>query len=119
MITDGTSNTVMCSSVEPERKIPWTKPEDIDVGPAFKGIGRPGGIATPYTFGGPGGGKSAPFAFADGSVRTIGASINPQTLAALLTCQGGEVIAFDAIPTESGSFRRSAGCSVSASTDAK
>jgi prepilin-type processing-associated H-X9-DG protein len=100
-ITDGTSNTVMVSSVEPARKIPWTKPEDIDVGPAFKGFGQPGGIAAPYTFRGPGGGKSAPFLFADGSVRTIGTSIHAQTLTAILTCQGGEIIDFNALPTES------------------
>jgi len=99
-ITDGTSNTVMITSVEPGRKIPWTKPEDIDVGPAFKGVGQPGGIAAPYTFHGPGGGNAAPFAFADGSVRMIGASVNPRTLAALITSGGGEVISSDSYPTE-------------------
>jgi prepilin-type processing-associated H-X9-DG protein len=99
-ITDGTSNTVIVSSVEPARKIPWTKPEDIDVGPAFKGFGPPGGIAAPYTFRGPGGGKAAPFLFCDGSVRMIGASVRPQVLAALLTCAGGEVISRDAINDE-------------------
>jgi len=101
-ITDGTSNTVIISSVEPGRKIPWTKPEDIDVGPAFKGFGQPGGIAAPYTFHGPGGGKAAPFAFADGSVRMIGASVNPRVLEALITCAGNEVISSDSYPTESG-----------------
>jgi len=99
-ITDGTSNTVMVTSVEPGRKIPWTKPEDIDAGPAFKGFGRPGGIAAPYTFQAPEGGKAAPFAFADGSVRMIGASVNPRTLEALISCQGGEVISSDDFPTE-------------------
>ncbi len=99
-ITDGTSNTVIASSVEPARKIPWTKPEDIDVGPAFKGFGPPGGIAAPYKFRGAGGGKAAPFMFCDGSVRMIGASVRPQVLAALLTCAGGEVIANDSFPTE-------------------
>ena len=97
-ITDGTSNTVMISSVEPGRKIPWTKPEDIDVGPAFKGFGQPGGIAAPYTFHGRGGGKAAPFVFRRRSVRMIGASVNPRMLAALITCAGGEVIANDVLP---------------------
>lgn len=32
----------------------------------------------------------------------IGARINPQTLSALLTCAGGEVISRDAILTENG-----------------
>ena len=99
-VLDGTSNTVLVSSVEPARKIPWTKPEDVDVGPAFKGFGPPGGIAAPYTFRGPGGGKAAPFLFCDGSVRMIGASVRPQVLSALLTCAGGEVIANDSFPTE-------------------
>ncbi len=103
-ITDGTSNTVMISLVEPARKIPWTKPEDIDVGPGFKGFGQPGGIAAPYTFHGQGGGKSALFAFADGSVHMIGTSIDRRTLEALVTRAGGEVIAFDAIPRESNSM---------------
>jgi hypothetical protein len=99
-ITDGTSNTVMISSVEPQRKLPWTKPEDIDVGAAFKGVGQPGGIAAPYLFRGPGGGKAAPFLFADATVRMIGASVNPKTLAALITRAGGEVIPSDSYPTE-------------------
>ena len=103
-ITDGTSNTAMISLVEPARKIPWTKPEDIDVGPDFKGFGQPGGIAAPYTFHGQGGGKSALFAFADGSVHMIGTSIDQRTLEALVTRAGGEVIAVDAIPRDSSSM---------------
>ena len=100
-ITDGTSNTVIISSVEPGRKIPWTKPEDIDVGPAFKGFGQPGGIAVPYTFHGPGGGKAAPFLFCDGSVRVIAKTMHPRILESLMTIAGGEVIAADSIRSES------------------
>jgi hypothetical protein len=103
-ITDGTSNTVMISSVDPGRKIPWTKPEDIDVGPGFKGIGSPGGIAAPYKFRGSGGGKAALFAFADGSVRVIGATVNPRVLAALLTRAAGEVMTSDSYPSEASPF---------------
>ena len=99
LITDGTSNTVMISSVEPARKIPWTKPEDINVGPGFKGFGKAGGIAAPYTFRGPGGGKAAPFIFADGRVLTLPASIRPTVLEALMTRQSGEVISPDSYPT--------------------
>src|SRR5262249_39794918 len=79
---------------------PWTKPEDIDAGPAFAGFGQPNGIAAPFTFLGPGGGKAAPIAFADGSVRMIGASVNPNVLSALFSRAGGEVIAADTIPFE-------------------
>ena len=78
-ITDGSSNTLMVSSIEPARRVLWTKPEDIDAGPAFRGLGQPGGVATPYTFLGPGGGKTAPFLFADGSVRVIGSKIHPHS----------------------------------------
>jgi prepilin-type processing-associated H-X9-DG protein len=99
-ITDGTSNTLTIAPVEPGRKIPWTKPEDIDAGPAFAGFGQPNGIAAPFTFLGPGGGKAAPIAFADGSVRMIGASVNPNVLSALCSRAGGEVIAADAVPAE-------------------
>jgi prepilin-type processing-associated H-X9-DG protein len=99
-ITDGTSNTLTIAPVEPGRKIPWTKPEDIDAGPAFAGFGQPNGIAAPFTFLGPGGGKAAPIAFADGSVRMISASVNPIVLKALFSRAGGEVIAADAIPSE-------------------
>jgi hypothetical protein len=91
-ITDGTSVTMMITPVEPERKIPWTKPEDIDVGPSFKGFGRPGGIAAPYPARGPQGGKAAPVVFGDVSVRVLDTSISPRTLQALLTCNGGEVV---------------------------
>ena len=98
-VTDGTSNTVMVAPVEPGRKIPWTKPEDIAVGPDFPGLGKPGGIATPYTFGLKAGAPGvAPVLYADGSVHLIAATINPHTLDALLTVNGGEVIAPDAIP---------------------
>ena len=45
--TDGTSFTVAVSSVEPGRRIPWTKPEDIDVGPQFVGLGKPAGLPRP------------------------------------------------------------------------
>jgi prepilin-type processing-associated H-X9-DG protein len=99
-ITDGTSNTLTIAPVEPGRKILWTKPEDIDAGPAFAGFGQPNGIAAPFTFVGPGGGKGAPIAFADGSVRMLGASVNPNVLSALISRAGGEVISADAIPFE-------------------
>ena len=65
-ITDGSSNSMMVAPVEPGRKIPWTKPEDIVVGPDFPGLGKPGGIATPYTLGGkPGAVRVAPILFAE------------------------------------------------------
>jgi hypothetical protein len=98
-ITDGTSNTVLVSSVEPGRRIPWTKPEDINVGPGFAGLGKPGGIATPYTLGGkPDAPATAPFLFADGAVRTLAVTIAPTTLQALFTAYGGEVVDSNTLP---------------------
>jgi hypothetical protein len=97
-ITDGSSNTIMVAPVEPERRIPWTKPEDIAIGPDFPGLGKPGGIATPYTLGcKPGAAGVAPILFVDCSVRLIAATIDRYTLNALLTVHGGEVISSDRI----------------------
>ena len=100
-ITDGTSNTVMISSVEAGQKIPWTKPEDIDVGLAVKGPGPPRGFAARYTSQGPGGGEAAPFLFCDGSVRRISKTMNASALEALISCAGGEVIEPQSLRSES------------------
>lgn len=84
-ITDGTSNTIGVAPVSPERKIPWTKPEDITVG-------------TELTFGGPNGiaaapeSKSALVLFLDGSVLGLPTSIDSKVLTALATRDGGETI---------------------------
>jgi hypothetical protein len=105
-ITDGTSNTIMVAPVEPGRKIPWTKPEDIAVGPEFPGIGKPGGIATPYTLGGKSGAVGvAPILFADSSVHLVVATINPRTLNALMSVNYGEIIAAGAVPEDFSSRR--------------
>ena len=83
----------MVAPVEPARKIPWTKPEDIAVGPDFPGLGKPGGIATPYTLGGkPGAVGVAPILFADCDVHLVPATIDRPTLNAFLTANGGEGI---------------------------
>jgi hypothetical protein len=92
-MTDGTSNTVMIAPVSPDRKIPWTKPEDITVGPNFPGLGQPGGIAAPYKAGPqPGAPQLAPVLLADGSVHFLPATISSQVLDALMTINGGEII---------------------------
>ena len=81
-ITDGTSNTIMI--VEARRDIPWTKPEDIPVD-KDKPLPQLGGLH-PSGF---------DVLFADGSVRFIKDTINPQVLHALLTRSGGEVVSAD------------------------
>jgi hypothetical protein len=88
-ITDGTSSSIAITPVDPARKIPWTKPEDITVGDGFPGLGQPGGIFTPAHMEGAG---VSPVLFLDGSVRTLSARIGLATLRALTTIQGGEII---------------------------
>jgi beta-lactamase regulating signal transducer with metallopeptidase domain len=78
-IRDGTSNTLLV--VEAKRDIPWTKPEDIPFD-VERELPKLGGYAA----------EGFPVAFADGSVRFIASSIDPQVLKALFTAGGGEVI---------------------------
>jgi hypothetical protein len=88
-ITDGTSNSIAITPVDPARKIPWTKPEDITVGDDFPGLGQPGGIFTPTQIEGTG---VAPVLFLDGSVRNLSTRTDLATLRALTTIRGGEII---------------------------
>jgi hypothetical protein len=100
-LRDGTPCTLLVAPVDPERKIPWTKPGDIAVGPDFPGFGRPGGIAAPYrALSGPAGHRAAPVLFADGSVRAVIDTIHPNVLATLLTRVGNDAIRLDAVPSD-------------------
>ena len=76
---DGTSNTILI--VGAKREIPWTKPEDIAFDPE-KDLPKFGGYH-------PGGFQVV---LADGSVRFLATAINKDTLKALLTRNGKEVI---------------------------
>lgn len=96
-VTDGTSNTIMIATVAPERKISWTKPEDIVVGPEGPSIGTPDGIAALHTAGS---GKGALVAIADGSVRALSESLDKEILAAIATRNGGEVVDYDSLSVE-------------------
>lgn len=77
-ITDGTSNTVAIVEVQDEYAVPWTKPDDLDVNDSenFDFLRTP-------TF---------QAGFFDGSVRTISKTIDGETLEALVTSQGGEIV---------------------------
>ncbi len=88
-VTDGTSNTVMFATLDPTRKIPWTKPEDIILDDGFPGIGKPAGIGATHPVGDS---KAALVAFADGSVQTIPDSVDKATVTKLLTRNGGEIV---------------------------
>jgi len=81
-VTDGTSNTIL--TVEAQRDIPWTKPEDISFIPNGP-LPELGGF-TPDGFNA---------GFMDGSVHYIKKSIRPEVLRAVITRDGGEVISSD------------------------
>jgi RNA polymerase sigma factor (sigma-70 family) len=80
-IIDGTSNTVMV--VEGGEAVLWTKPAELPYAPD-KPLPLLGGMFV--------GGFNA--AFADGSVRFLKDSIDPKTLRAIITRNGGERVDF-------------------------
>ncbi len=88
-VRDGTSYTIAIAPVDPARKIPWTKPEDIEVGADFPAVGKPGGIFTPARIGGVG---LAPVLFADGSAHLLSDQVALATVRALTTIRGREII---------------------------
>ncbi|MCA9028024.1 MAG: DUF1559 domain-containing protein [Planctomycetaceae bacterium] len=79
-ITDGTSNTIMILEVPPERAVIWTKPEDFPVDPPSLKDRLFGSRDQFWT------------TFCDGSARAIEGTIPDETLSALVTKSGGEII---------------------------
>ena len=80
-ITDGTSNTIAVVEASDALAVIWTKPDDYEYDPrqpldGLVGL-REGGFMALLT---------------DGSVRFVSALVDPQTLNALYTRNGGEVI---------------------------
>lgn len=95
-VTDGTSNTIMFATLDPSRKIPWTKPEDIVFDETFPGVGKPAGIGAIHT----GAGPNKPVALVgltDGSVRVIPGDLDTATITPFLTRNGGEVVRNEAL----------------------
>ncbi|MGO9113688.1 MAG: DUF1559 domain-containing protein [Thermoguttaceae bacterium] len=80
-IRDGTSQTIMMVEADDQYAVTWTKPDDL----AFDPKDPKKDIGSLYE-----GGFNA--AYCDGSVRFLGANIDPKTLTALFTRAGGEVI---------------------------
>ena len=80
-IQDGTSSTIMMVEVADQSAVIWTKPDDFqhqEENPLTGLVGLwPGGFQA---------------AFADGSVQFLPSSIDPKTLSALFTRNGGEPI---------------------------
>jgi prepilin-type processing-associated H-X9-DG protein len=81
-ISDGPSNTLVVGEVV-GAKIPWMKPDDIDIA-LHPGLGDRDGFSGNH----PGG---VIFLLCDGSVRFISLQVNQQTLKALFTRAGNEV----------------------------
>jgi prepilin-type processing-associated H-X9-DG protein len=84
-ITDGTSNTIMVAQGNDESAVIWTKPDDWELGDMP--------TLDPLTGLYPNGFNAL---FADGSVKFLKDTLNLDIFRALLTRNGGEVIAFDA-----------------------
>jgi prepilin-type processing-associated H-X9-DG protein len=82
-VTDGASNTMMVGEAE-GANIPWMKPADIDI-TKHPSLGDRDGFSSNHT-----GGVNV--VMCDGSVRFITLTINPQTLKAIFTRNGGEPV---------------------------
>jgi hypothetical protein len=80
-ITDGTSKTALIVEVEPSRAVEWTKPQDweVDMQNPLEGVARED--RNVFTAG-----------FADAHVEEIPVEVDPQTLRAILTRGGREVL---------------------------
>jgi len=80
-IRDGTSNTIMAVEAADDRAVVWTKPDDFDPDEdkPIKGLVELRGQGFLVLFG-------------DGSVKLLSESIKPDTLRALMTASGGEVV---------------------------
>ncbi len=80
-VTDGTANTILLVEADDDHAVSWTAPEDLvyDAKEPLKGLG-----------GRYGGGFLA--AFADGDAHLIPKSANKDTVRALFTRNGGEVV---------------------------
>ena len=83
-ITDGTSTTAMVGELT-DARIPWTKPEDIDISAHLR-IGDSLGFSTNSRDGG------VYFLMADGSVRRMYPATPQPTVDALFTRNGGETV---------------------------
>src|SRR5260370_10022244 len=79
-VTDGTSNTILLVEAAPDRAVTWTKPDDLKIDAKEPTAGLLDERATGFNA-----------AFADGSVHYLSPKIDPQTLNALFTRNGGGV----------------------------
>jgi type II secretory pathway pseudopilin PulG len=81
-ITDGTSKTILAVEADPEKAVPWTKPDDLKIDPKEPGAGL-SNLHGLYLV-----------VAVDGSVHVVPSDIDSQTLWALFTRAGREPDAF-------------------------
>ena len=82
-VRDGTSNTILAVEANPDKAVPWTKPDDIKIDPEHPdaGLGRiSGGVFLALAV--------------DGSIHVLPGDIDSKTLWALFTRAGGEPNSF-------------------------
>jgi prepilin-type processing-associated H-X9-DG protein len=86
-ISDGTSNTVMVAEARQSQSVHWMEPKDLDLNGFVDSMKRPssGQDRHPHTAG-------ANAALADGSVRFFSNSIEPETIRALVTKDGNDIV---------------------------
>lgn len=82
-VTDGISNTVLIGECT-RTKIPWTKPDDIDVA-FYSKLGGPDGFGSRHD-------RGSHFLMGDGTVRFIPTNMPQTTVDGLFTRNGGERI---------------------------
>ena len=80
-VTDGTSNTIMLVDAADDKAVIWTKPDDLEIDPKDPHKGLALRASDNYLA-----------LFADGSVRGLPKKIDKNTLWALFTMAGGEVV---------------------------
>lgn len=80
-IKDGTSNTILTVDVDDEHAVIWTKPDDWSYDPQAPTRGLRKHDDKRFLFG-----------IMDGSVRFVPATIDPKTIHALVTPDGGETV---------------------------
>jgi hypothetical protein len=97
-ISDGTSKTLLLGPVGPERKIPWTKPEDVVCTDKLPPLGQLGSFAMPFKVGH---GTAGVFAFADDHVLAIRSEMKMDDFLKLTTRAGDELVPADSIPSVS------------------
>lgn len=90
-ISDGASNTLLAVVVGESTAVPWTQPDDLANGPAS---------AAGVTYSVDGGPIEC--VTADGKLLTLPAGVSRETLSALITPRGGEVVDVAALRNEHG-----------------